>query len=491
MTHRISSFVTAFALGALLILFAALHGATSASALSSNGHGVGYTSSSGWYLGSYSLDDGSRAFCLQAGRPSPIGHESDYVDGAALGWYTPDQSAQLAYISRTWAATDDRVTAAAGQLATWMVSGMNGQSPEFYAARAGADGDAVLARARSMAAEAAREGSRDATATITVDLAQPGAATVLVDLTVDKISGPSLLAPAEHTGRIELVDAAFADGSTSTIAPNGTALPITPTGTDPTVTVSATSAFDGLPYGDSIRVAVARDDAQALLVAIPATTSARAEGGDTGVSPLPFQPRVSTVTSAAEATAGATISDHLTVDVEPGDGRLDTWGVLADGDAVTPIEAIVESTLLGPFATEITPAPTAPDDAPVVCTVEVTVTGPGEYETPGCVLPGPGAYVWVEKIDPARTGDDLGGDRMLPWRSPFGVASEITLVAAPPASPAPPNDATPKPASLASTGTDVNGAVLAGAGVLGAGTALLGFSRGRRLKKHRAARADR
>jgi hypothetical protein len=492
MTHRITSFVTAFALGALLILVSVLQSATPASALAANGHGVGYTSSTGWYLGSYSLDDGSRGFCLEAGRPSPVGHESDYVDGTALGRFSSEQSAQLAYISRTWAATDDRLTAAAGQIATWMVSGLNGHGPEFYAARAGGDADEVLARAHSMAEEAAREGSRGLTATVAVDLTHPGSESVRVDLTVDRLSGAIVLPPSSHEGRIDLVDAVFADGSASATALNGVALAVTPTGPEPTVNVSATATFTGLPYGDGIKVALARDDAQALLVAVPGTASARATDARTGVSARPFQPRVATVTSAAEAAPGATITDRLTVDVEPGEGLLDTWGIHHDGEGFAPIEAVVESSLLGPFPNEIVPGPTAPEGAPVVCTVEVVVDGPGEYETPGCVLPGPGAYVWVEKIDPARTGDGSGGARMLPWQSSFGVASEITLVPAPAPAPDPaPRAPEPAAARLAETGSNPVGGLLAGAGVVGAGTTLLGLSRRRRAMKQRGLGAAR
>jgi len=484
MTHRITSFVTAFALGALLILFTVLHGATTANALSSNGHGVGYTSATGWYLGSYSLDDGSRGFCLQAGRPSPVGHESDYLDGDSLGWFTPEQSAQLAYISRNWAATDDRLTAAAGQIATWMVSGMNGQSPEFYAARAGSDADAVLARAHSMAAEASREASRSVTASAEIDLSDPSASSVRVDLTVDTLSGSTVVAPSVHRGSIELAGAVFADGSATAIVGNGVALPVTPIGAEAEVTVSANATFTDLPYGDDITVAVARDDSQALLIAVPGRASTQATASSTGVSPRPFQPRVTTVTSASESTPGATITDHLTVGVQQGEGLLDVWGVRDSVDGSVPIEAIVESSLLGPFTHEIVPAPLAPEDAPVVCTVEVVVTGPGEYETPGCVLPAPGAYVWVEKIDPSRTGVDEGGSRMLPWRSSFGVATEITTVPSPEAPPTVPAPE-PKPEALAETGMGLTSTLLAGASALGAGTAFTALS-ARRRAKHRS-----
>ena len=100
-------------------------------------------------------------------------------------------------------------------------------------------------------------------------------------------------------------------------------------------------------------------------------------------------------------------------------------------DTPVPVEAVVVSSLLGPFTDEIVPAQSAPANAPVVCTVEVLVSGPGEYDTPGCTLAAPGYYVWVERIDPARTPADQGGSRMRPWQSTFGVASEITKVTAP------------------------------------------------------------
>ncbi|ERK73622.1 hypothetical protein N136_00020, partial [Leifsonia aquatica ATCC 14665] len=159
MTHRISHLLTATALTGLAVFLGVLQAlvpASSAHSLSGAGHGPGYLSSDGWWLGTYRLDDGAQGFCLNAGKTSPTGYALEYVDGDTLGWFSPEQAARLAYISRTWAGTDDRRTAAAGQIATWMVSGLNGHSPESYAARAGADAGAVLALAHSMAEESAR-----------------------------------------------------------------------------------------------------------------------------------------------------------------------------------------------------------------------------------------------------------------------------------------------------------------------------------------------
>ncbi|WP_431278077.1 hypothetical protein [Leifsonia poae] len=477
MTHRITTFTTAVALGGLLFFLSVIVGTPGAHALAANGHGVGFRSSTGWWLGSYSLDDGTRGFCLQAGRPSPVGHPSDYVEGDQLGWFTPEQSARLAYISRNWAATDDPVTAAAGQIATWMVSGMNDKTPEFYAERAGAQAEEVLARARSMVDESSRDASLGVDAAAVVSLSDQGPSHVRVDLTVQRLSGADVLAPSTHTGRLDLVGATFSDGSTSASVSNGMDVVIVPTGIEPTVSVLATAVFSALPYGPRVRVAVSPDNAQALLVAVPASAAAQAGGERHGVSPLPFQPTVRTVTSAAEALPGASISDHLTVDVAQSDGLLSHWGlrsVPAAGVAPTlaPIEAVVTSSLLGPFSDGIVPAEAAPPNAPVVCTIETTISGPGEYDTTACALPSAGFYVWVEKIDPARTPADEGGSRLRPWQSTFGVASEITRVIAPVASAA--------PAELARTGLDLGGGAWAGCSILAVGLASLVVSRRRR-----------
>jgi hypothetical protein len=476
MTHRLTTFTLAAAMGGLLFFLTLLFGAPAARALAANGHGPGYLSSTGWWLGSYTLDDGSRGFCLQAGRPSPLGHPSDLVDGDTLGWFTSDQAAQLAYVSRNWAGTDDRTTAAAGQLATWIIAGLNDRTPEFYAERAGTDGSAVLARAHDMIAEAERESSRGVTAEAEVLLTPRGTGTVQVELIVDRLSGPRVLPPSSHTGHLDLVGARFEDGSTSAAIANGVEVAIIPTGDEPSVSVSATATFTGLPYGDRIRVAVPHDDAQALLVAVPASAAAQAGDGRSGVSPLPFQPRVETVTSEPLAQPGEAIFDHLVVSVDQTDGLLPHWGLRAgraesgEGELV-PVEAVVESSLLGPFSEAIAPAATVPDSAPIVCTVELVVSGPGDYDTPECILPSAGYYVWVERIDPARTPADEGGSRMLPWQSAFGAASEITRALEPEEAP----QAVPQ--ILAATGADADGRrtrqLWFGIGVLAAGTGLV------------------
>ncbi|WP_295126594.1 hypothetical protein [uncultured Leifsonia sp.] len=484
MTHRISTFVTAFALAGLAVFLGILHAlvvAPDARALTGDGHGPGYMSRDGWWLGTYRMDDGAQGFCLNAGKPSPTGHGLDYTDAAALGWYTPQQAASLAYISRNWAGTGDQLTAAAGQIATWLVAGLNGHTPEEVASRAGADASRVLARAYEMVDEAARLGSSGVRADAVVELAETGPGRVRVELTIVRSTGAEeTAAPGSHSARVTLDGASFPDGGTTAEVRTGTDVEVIPSGTDASVTVSARAELSALPYGDRLLVAVPHDDAQAVLIAVPATAETSALATRTGPSPLPFQPLVATVTSTANAAPGAVVHDRLTVSVETGDGLLPSWGVRTTDDGFAPIEAIVESTLHGPFDEPIAESDTVPEDSPVVCVVETSVNGTGVYDTPECTLPASGHYVWTERIDPTTVSPDAGGERIRPWQSAFGIASEITTVAAP---------AEPAAAQLAATGDRVETAPVALAATLvGLGVLSVLIARAARRGAHRAAR---
>ena len=503
MTQRPLSLITAVSLVGLAVFLGVLQSlfatAPPARALAGSGHGPGYLSADGWWLGAYRFDDGAQGFCLNPGKVAPVGLQYSYADPEGMGWWTPEQSAVFAYIARTWAGSGDRLTAAAGQLATWIAAGMSDPEAQNHAARAGADTDAVYARAHQMLAEAQSRGSTGVRAAAVVELAASGPGRVRVELTVDRLSGTDSLPPGAHPVSVTLDGATFVDGGGATASiPSGTDVEIVPSGTAASVAVSATATTAELPYGHGVTVALPTVDAQAVLIARASTASAAARADVTGPSPLPFQPRVETRTTAPEARPGAEVADRLTVSVDEGDGLLPAWGVRATDDGFEPVTAVVESTLHGPFAEPLAEAESAPADGPTLCTVETVVDGAGEYTTPSCVLPSDGYYVWTERIDPSRTPESEGGARMRPWTSRFGAAEEISRVATavtPPVvqhseTPSAAPSAAPQPTrELAATGSDVSGPVLWSAGSALAGVGLLTGSRLRGRRGPRRARS--
>ncbi|KQO09736.1 hypothetical protein ASF06_05630 [Agreia sp. Leaf244] len=468
-----------------------LAGAPPATAAVSTGHGVGHLADDGVaWIGSYRLDDSSLVFCLEAGKKAPTGHDYAFVDAAQLGRFTADDLARLAYISRTSASSADPSEAAAGQLATWTIAGLNGRAPEYYAQRAGASAQAVLDRSRQLLATA--DGPLGASRSVSSSVALTeaggeGRLTVTSSLTVDFLStGPTVLSPGSHTATMRLSGAVFDDGSSERTVSNGDVESIKTTGQTPSSRVVATVSYEHLPYGSAFTAGRAADDVQQVLVARQGSASGIATTTATVPSTKGFQPVVATKTSASVAGAGDAISDELVVSAlapAPDSDVLSGWGLYrpstppaagsvpaVDDNGMLPIPVVVESSLLGPFAEPIQPAEHAPADAPVVCTVEVRVdTGPGTYRTPECTLPGPGYYVWVERIDGSRTPADQGGARILPWQSPFGTASEVTVVAAPPA----PAELSTPPAPVAVQSLAETGSATAPGLLLVSGSALV------------------
>jgi hypothetical protein len=489
------------------LLFA---GASSASAVTATGHGVGYLSSDGFsWIGSYRLADGALAFCLESGKQAPTGHEYRYVEQSSLGWYSADDAARLAFISRTWATSDDPDLAAAGQLATWTIAGLDSHTQEQFAARAGAHAYQVLHGANDLIAiaDAAGGASRGVSAAVSLSpIDASGHLSVSSNLTADFLSGgQTVIEKGKHEGTLSLTGAVFADGSNSKTITNGTSYDIAAAGPDGLAHVTAAVSFGSLPYGSAFRVGLVDESVQTVMIAGPGSAEGRASRSVTVPSSLPFQPRVVTQTSSTQAEPGAAISDALELSALPGDGTIDDWGVyeytgqdLGDDEqapkkgTMLPIPVVVESSLLGPFSEPIAPAHAVPENAPVVCTVEVAANdGPGSYRTEECTLPAAGNYVWVEKINPERTPADRGGDRVRAWQSDFGTATEVTTVTTPPVetppATAPPVAAPPAPPAppapvLAETGLSAPPLGLAGG--LGAGIAACGvlfLRRGLRL----------
>jgi hypothetical protein len=404
---------------------------TSASALTSTGHGVGYlwAGDSVSWLGTYRLSDGRAAFCLEAGKSSPVGNDYDISDQSNTLGLSRADIGRLAYIARHWAGAQDPTVAAAGQLAVWTITGLNGHTQNYYAGRANEHRDAVLTRANAMLAEASANATVSASSTATIRIGADGTGSVRADLSSQLAAGGTgHVAPNSVPGSITLSGAAFDDGSTTKAVTNAQILRIHATGTGTTLTARASATFTGLGFGAVITVGSSGAQSQMLLFTPPSTGTSSASATTTVISPRPFQPRVTTQTSSASAAAGARISDRLHLDTAPGEGLLDDWGVYGESASSTlPVPVTIRSTLLGPFPAKPVPSASWPTDPPAVCTVSVVATtGPGDYRTPECTLPGGGWYVWVETIDPADTPADRGRDRVKPWTSPFASATEVT-----------------------------------------------------------------
>jgi hypothetical protein len=410
-----------------------------AQALTAVSHGAGYASrGDGRWLGSYRLDDGRLGFCIDVGLAAPPGHSYAPADDTAR---SPEDRARLAYIARQWAGSEDPDTAAAGQLATWSITGLGGHELSWYAARAGDRAGAVEARAREMLAEtdSATGASRAVAAKAAVVLGDDGDGSVRVDLRVDFLAtGPADVPAATRSGTVELDGAVFADGSASAQVPNGVDVPVRATGSSAASEVHARAVFAGLPYGDALDVVGDGGASQGMVLAHPADARAEARASAEAPTPLPFAPRVETRASRAVASAGDAITDalHVTVDPHPGQTAVsDGWGLFRRADsALSPVPVTVRSRLLGPFPEQVGPErDEVPADAPEACRVTTRIDhGPGDYTTPPCTLPAPGFYTWVETISPEDSPPAEGGTRILPWRSTFGSAAESTQVPHPP-----------------------------------------------------------
>jgi hypothetical protein len=483
--HRASRRIRLSAIGLTIGLFASLFAATSASAVVATGHAVGYESTTGYWIGSYRMADGNSGFCVNLGRTAPTGNDFELVDARTLGWYSDDDRARLAYISRTWAGTSDPTVAASAQLATWMITGLDGRSPAELAARAAGNATAVLAGATAMIAQAnGQDGaSRSVTTRAIIDRSGDGTDNVRADLEVDFLAGKVRVARGAQHGTITLSGATFTDGSTSKQVVNGTRYAIVSTTGDALTHIHAQADFTNLPYGDAVTIGRNNGNVQNLLIATAASGSATGTVSIERPTPKPFQPRVATQTSTATAAAGASITDKLSVTAAPVDGVSAQWGVYGpDGGPYRPIPVTVRSMLLGPFTATVTEADAPPADAPVVCTVQTVVDkGPGDYETGPCTLPGPGHYVWVENIEATDTPVDSGRVHVRPWHSKFAVTTEVTVVPQPVA---PETVQTAPIRYLADTGSSIDPRTTALAGgiiAFGIALAAVGWARTRRL----------
>ncbi|MDN5893323.1 MAG: LPXTG cell wall anchor domain-containing protein, partial [Nocardioides sp.] len=178
-------------------------------------------------------------------------------------------------------------------------------------------------------------------------------------------------------------------------------------------------------------------------------------GQESETSIVPWQPQVTTQTSAQTAKPGAKITDTLTVTgLQPG----------------ATIEVI--TSLYGPLKNKPAEADAPPKDAPVVGTLKLKVTaddsGSATVTTEPLTVDKPGYYVWHETITQTLEHEA--------WIAIFGQASETTQVIAPP--PPPPDTPTTSTPNLPNTGAPATlGMLAAGVGLSAGGGLLLGLRR--------------
>lgn len=400
-----------------------------------HGQGVFWAKDHTSWIGDYELDDGRSGYCIDVEKPPPTGADIEYSDGSESGWFSADDSARLAYLSRHWGSPGDPLTAAAGQLATWTVTGLAGHDQAYFAQRANADADLVLDAANHMLALANGTNGASRGASVAIALTLDGATgSARPDLTVDYLSGPVVLPIYSYPGTMTLHGATFADGSRSAKVANGATAHFTADQKGATESVTVEVSYPNLPYGDAFRLGRNTAGSQNLLVSQPPEMEVRASATASGPSGLPFRPRVQTTTSTQVAEPGATLTDDLHLEVHPASPTGTQWGVYRAHDgSMDPIPVVIQSVLYGPFPTRPAESADVPGGAPEVCRVELTVEGgPGDYRSNPCVVPTAGYYVWTDLIDPVRTPTDRGGGRLQGWRSAFGVASETTVVPAVP-----------------------------------------------------------
>lgn len=417
--------------------------------------GVGHHAGHTWdgdgtsFIGSYAFDDSTFGYCMDAayGPPTFFSYTNQVVtsfqreDGI---WLDSNDMGRLAYLMSTYGDTANDIQASAMALNVWRITGMDGHDDSWYAARANGNAAAVIALADDMMADANANATTGVTATVNIVYDDPTGqtATIWSDIEVDYISGASdQIADGSHVGTLTITGGVFESTGTNTASiTNGEELTIIPDRRGATIQVNGSVSYSNLPYGTALVVGFPDGNppsrqrvlfgAGSNAVAVTGTGSSVAMASDTA-----FQIQTATQTSLDEAEVGDMVEDEIVVTVEATTENPDAeWGVYDDGNGnLEPIPVTIRSTFWrdnsgGP----ITQQPTVPADADNVCEVQITVTAPGTYTTPPCEIEVTGYHVWTERIDPNDTPVLEGGNKVLPWSSEYGIATEITFVPFPP-----------------------------------------------------------
>ncbi|MGX5680239.1 hypothetical protein [Schumannella luteola] len=380
----------------------------------------------GGYLGNYIAPDGMRVYCIDSALDWPSGATGPgQVVGSVTtswgSWLAPDQVQKLNYALLTWGQTGDPTVAAAvsAYVYAYLSNFARMHGPQHAAGAHYINGNiAVLGAYNTIwnRAETEFAGRATPSASVSIDLANGWDGTVTVGASAGAMNGV-----------LRLEGATVAGSSASQVSvSSGSVVPIRvkPTDDSPRQTVRATVEF------------LVRDGAQQNLVLYPTGGQQRTIRGayskdtnvkavDEAVADLTFAPVVQTQVAARYVDSGAAFVDGLVASVASGSAE---WRTLPHGDAV-PI--VAEGTLYGPFGEQPAVSDSVPADAPIVGTEKVTLTGPGEYRSPGTLrAPSTGFYTWVWRIAAAAQPEDVR--EQLPddytFADQFGLVAESHVV---------------------------------------------------------------
>ncbi len=379
-------------------------------------HGVGYETTSGYFIGAYNTDvDGRQAYCIDIGAGNPFDQTSGPQTVTSLDSLSRQALAELNYVLARWGQSGDPDVTSAVALFVWSVAdaqvyeSKGGQ--DHYLLRApSAHRAAIAANLAMMRAEATANAVVDPSLSLGVSMSDQYTGTLTVVATPANLSGP-----------VQLTGGVFDDGSTTRTAGSGT-YPVhgTPTGGAPSYRIAASMSADAAGYGAKVDLYVT-PGAQRLIASVAASSSTGlSASAQTPVIGLDFQPQITTQVASRFVGQGASFTDRLTVSVTKG-----SWVEL--GGAPVPIQAV--GTLYGPFDVQPAELASPPMGAPVAGTATLTLNSPGSYVSPSTLrATRSGFYVWVWRIDKDTQGQ-YGTYLTSSFADRFARVAETSVVA--------------------------------------------------------------
>lgn len=350
--------------------------------------GVGYGNTDVW-IGSFS-SHGRQAYCMDLNALPPWGTTQHPELKTTLDSLTATELARLNYVTGRWGESNDPSITSAVQLYVWDVAdhanyvASGGDAQQVTRAPASVQ-STILANLNAMRDAAAANAVANPSISMAISMTDQYQGTLTISTN-----------PASATGTVTLTNATFPNGTTTATLGAGTHQIIgVPAEGAPDYQITATMSAPALGYGAGVDLFYTPGEQRILGAASFAPLSATATSP---VIPLDFQPVIETTVASTFVQVGDVFADKLAVSV-----TKHSW-IRVNGTAV-PV--LAEGTLYGPFDAQPAEANAPPQGAPVLGAEQLTLTGPGNYVSPGMlVAPASGFYTWVWKIDKQQQGSN-------------------------------------------------------------------------------------